>query len=493
MTTTGTTRSYRRRLDNVVLRWQARLDSEWSDRTLPWLLAAGLFVVLLLLSLARVRSLDGTADLAGYVQAVWLINAKLEPVVTIGNDMNVLGSQAAFVIYPVSLLSHVMPGVYALVTLQSGALALTVVPIWRVARRLAELRVGGAFVLVFVYALYPTLHTINLAGFFPETLALPAIVYAAYYGLSKHWRRFLACCIFIVACRADFGLVVAGLGALVWAEGRKSEGRVVFVGGILYTVLAIFVIEPRFGNGSAHVASYPTFGTTPLGVLGGMFAHPGDVISAVTREQNFDLFVTLFAPVAFIPLLAPRYLLPVLPLELFFLISAVPPETVFGQQAIAITAFVFVASAFALAKIGRRGIERVTVDRRVLAVMVLAATVFFIRDSATSPYRSPWGWGGQDIVDLARQNAVDAVGDRSVRASPSVLVDLAERPQVHELRPDAAPDPAAIADGVDAVIIDDRSVSGWDDTDHRIVRTGLERKGFEQVSDEQGIELFLRD
>ena len=41
-------RSLRRRADAVVLRWQARLDSDWSDRTLPWLCAAGLFMLLAL-------------------------------------------------------------------------------------------------------------------------------------------------------------------------------------------------------------------------------------------------------------------------------------------------------------------------------------------------------------------------------------------------------------------------------------------------------------
>ncbi len=55
------TATFRRRLDNLVLRWQARLDSEWSDRTLPWIVALALFVLLAALSLARARSLDGTA------------------------------------------------------------------------------------------------------------------------------------------------------------------------------------------------------------------------------------------------------------------------------------------------------------------------------------------------------------------------------------------------------------------------------------------------
>jgi hypothetical protein len=69
---------------------------------------------------------------------------------------------------------------------------------------------------------------------------------------------------------------------------------------------------------------------------------------------------------------------------------------------------------------------------------------------------------------------------------------LAERPSVYELRTDQRPDPGAIGDGVDAVIIDDRSVPTWDAADHRAVADGLDRRGFDRVSNEQGIELFLR-
>ena len=33
-----------RRIDWLVLRWQARLDARWADRVLPWIVAAVLFV-----------------------------------------------------------------------------------------------------------------------------------------------------------------------------------------------------------------------------------------------------------------------------------------------------------------------------------------------------------------------------------------------------------------------------------------------------------------
>ena len=486
--------SFRRRADNVILRWQARLDSSWSDRVLPWLFAAGLFVLLELLSFAKARALDGTADLAGAMQGTWLIHHGQDPVITATTGAHILVPQASFISYAVSGLTFVLPVQPALLLLQSIALALAVVPIWRIARRLANLRVGAAFTLVVVYALYPTMHNLNLAGFYPETMALPALLYAAYFGLSNHWRRFVACCIFVVVCRADFGLAVAGLGVLVWSNGRKQEGRAVFCGGVLYTAIATFVVQPHFGDGSfAHIGAFAAFGDSPGSVLWGLLVHPVQVLGAVFREQNFNLLVTLFAPVAFLPLLAPRYLLPVIPLQFLFLVAEVPESAVYGQQTVAITAFVFLGTAFALGKIGRMGVEKVVVDKRVLSVMLLAASLFFIRDAASSPYRTPWRWGGQDAADAARLDAAERIGpERSVRVSVSLLAIVAERPRVYQLVTGPEPDAASAADGVDAVVLDDRAVTRWTSIDRRIFAQGLESLGLRRVSSTEGIEVFIR-
>lgn len=490
----STSATFRRRVDVWMLRWQGRLDSEWSDRVLPWLFAFGLYLILELLAAAKVRSLEGTVDLATYTQGIWLINNGFEPVLTITTGANLLAQQLAFVVYPVSLAGNVVPVQGALLFLQSAALALAAVPIWRIARKLANLRVGAAFTLIVVYALYPTMHNLNLSGFYPETLALPLLLYAAYFGLGKHWRRYAVCCVLIVLCRADFGLVVAGLGGLLWAEGRKVEGRISVVLGVAYTVLAVAVLQPRFGNGDfAHIAAFSAFGDSPGSILGGMVVRPGETLSAVFRQQNFDLLITLFAPVAFLPFLAPRYLLPVLPLQFLFLVSDVPQAAVSGQQTVAITAFIFLAAAFALARIGRTGVERITVDRRVLAALLLAGTLFFIRDSASSPYQSPWGWGGRNAADVARIEAAQTVGpDRAVRVSPPLLNRVAERPGVYVLESVDEPDAAAAAEGVDAVVLDESTVPTWTATDREIFDLGLEGIGFEKVSSSEGISVYLR-
>src|SRR5690606_18661712 len=153
-----------------------------------------------------------------------------------------------------------------------------------------------------------------------------------------------------------------------------------------------------------------------------MVLDPGRVLAQLAREQNFNLAVTLLAPLMFLPVLVPRYLIPVLPLQFLYLVADVPQEAVFGQQTVAIVPFLFLAAAMALAKIGDWGLEKIRVDNRVIGALFLAALVFFTRDAASSPYRRPWDWGGRDIVDYARIEASERIDPAApVRASPSML------------------------------------------------------------------------
>jgi uncharacterized membrane protein len=490
------TATLRRRFDNVVLRWQARLDSEWSDRTLPWIVALVLFVFLAALALARARSLDGAPDLSLYTQAAWLIRDGAAPDVTLGDAPgHLMAQQAAFIFYPMTAVSFVLPIIPGLLVLQSAALALAVVPLWRIGRRLANLRVGAVATLVFVYALYPVMHNLNLDGFHPEVVAIPGLLAAFYFAETDRWLRFSAFALVVVLCRADLGIVIAGMGVLFALEGKRRKGLIVAVCGLGWTLLFALVVQPGFGDGSfPHLHAFSEFGDAPGAVAWGMLTHPLDILGGLTSEQNFNLLVTLLAPVVFLPVLAPRYLLPAIPLQALYMVADVPREAVFGQQTVAITAFIFIATAFALSRIGRMGVEKVNVDRRVLLALVLAGSVFFIRDAASSPYRQPWDWGGQDAADGARIEAEEAIpSDAAVRATPSMLQLLAERPRLYELDPGEPVDPSVAAEGVDVVVVDDSDLENWTPGQRHQLREGLASRGFRVASEEQGILLFVRN
>ncbi len=484
-----------RRLDNLALRWQARLDSDSADRIVPWVSALVLFVVLAGLALARARSLEAGADLASYLQGAWLVNAGDPPWLSI-TGTNLLSDQAGFIFYPLALATRFVPAVPFFLMVQSAALALGVVPLWRIARRVARLRPGAAGTVVVAYALYPALHNINQADFHLAALALPALLAASLFGLTGRWRLFAVFVLFVVLCRADFALVVAGLGGLLAIEGRRREGALTAGFGLAWMLVALLVVQPYYAHGGfVHASAFAAYGSSPLGVLGGMIAHPFSVLGDITAEENFNIVVLLLAPVVFLPVLAPRYLLPALPLELLYLVAnAGPLRAPRVEQNVAITAFVFLATAMALSRIGTRTIDRVRVDRRVLGALLLAAMVFFVRDSATSPYREPWNLGRQDAIDGARLDAVDTIApDDAVRASPELLPLLAERHHLYEL--DTAHPPhvrRATADHVDVVLLDEQAELGWDDDDRRLFHEGMLALGFTRTFNVEGVAVYRR-
>jgi uncharacterized membrane protein len=502
----------KRRFDNASLRWQARMDSEWADRVVPWAVAVVLFVVLVALALAQARSLGGGVDLGAYTQGAWLIGEGVEPRVTVTDGTHLLSQQAAFLFYPIAWLTDLTPIIATLLVVQSAALALGAVPVWRIGRRLANLKPGAAGALVWAYGLYPAVHNLNLADFHPETLAVPALLFAALYGLSGRWVFYGLACAVAVAARADLSMVVFGMGLLLLMEGKRRPGLISAAVGLGYAIVAVSVVQPNVGDGEyAHIDTFAEYGTTPLGVLWGMLTSPLQVLGDLVVEENFAVVVFLLAPVFFLPVLALRYLLPVLPLQFLYLVADVETASTFGEQTVAFAAFVFVATAFALAKIGRQGVERVLVDRRVLGALVLVAAVFFVLDAASSPYREPWTWGGRDAAAHARLDAVDLVEDDwAVRASPSLVPLLAERREVYVLDTTGRPDirgaisrvPVRADDRgrtgrvgsepVDVIVFDERAAVGWTENERRVFREGLERQGYERVFGTQGIEVYRR-
>lgn len=471
--------SVRRRVDNAVLRLQGRLEGPLGDRLVPTVVATVLFAVLALTALGRAAGPDAAGLLAPSIQAVWLIGSGLEPVVTVNGGAPVLADHFALLIYPVAMVARWLPTVGTLVVMQSAALAAGVVPVWLLARRAASLRIGASTVLVVMYALYPAVHGVNLAGFHTEAFALPGLLWAAYCGLMGRRGWFWLAVAIVVTARSDLGLAVAGLGISLWLVGRVNLGRQALVAGLGWSLLTGLVIQPALGDGLVTDA-YATFGTTPWEVAAGLLTQPGDVVAAFGEESTMALFVVLLGPVLFLPLLAPRLLVGVVPVQLLYLVADTPDDGLVAQGAVPITAFVFVSMAFALSRLGRRGVERVAVDPRLLVALLLASLVFFVTDSPSSPYRQPWGWGPTTGTEARRTVLADVPTDVSVRASPSVLDMLAERPELYRLELGDRPDAVAAARDADLVVVDAAEFDNWDPVRRRVFADGLAALGYAQ-------------
>jgi len=464
----------RSRVDKIVLKAQGRLDHPNVDRFTPWVVSVALFAVLFSLALARSRSVDMGADLAAWLQSTWLLGEGFKPEATL-TEGNILAEQVAIILYPLALITRFAPTFRTeiLLLIQSAGLALTIIPLWRLARGPGRLRVGVTSAVAFAFCVYAAVHNINLAGFHPSALALPALVGGVLFGLEGHRYRYMACVGLALSCRADLGLAVAALGVLLILEGKRRWGGWTALTGLTWTVLAIFVVQPRLaGDLWPHVGAFANFGDTPFQVIGGIITNPIDFLRNVFSEANFRTVVTLFAPVLFLPLVAPRYLMPVVPLYSLYLAADVTPGPLTeSPQTVPMTAFIFVATVFALKRSGQVLVERVNVNRRVVVALLLTASVFFVRDAVSSPYEKPWNWSERQSDDLALIQAASIIPeDALVRASPRALPLLAERLGIFELTiteltPDApGPDYKELVNEVDWIVFDPQSVPQWDST-----------------------------
>lgn len=460
----------RKRLDYRLLRWQARFESSGFDRTAPWVIAAMMWVLLLLLGLARSRELSEGVSLAGAMQSVWLIGDGYVPTSTLLAH-NYLFEQAGYLIYPVALLTKIFPTAITLLVVQSGALAVGIVPLWRLARNIVKLRIGSTLAITVAYAAYSAIHAVNLAGFHLEALALPALMAAVFNGMRGTWVRYWVFVLIVLSARADLGLAVAGLGILWCLDGRRRLGYATFTIGFGWAAAAILIIQPAYAGGEfPHVDAFATFGGgSPFRVLWGMISSPIGLSKELFSEANFRTIVGLLAPVLFLPMGAPRYLLPAVPLYGLYVVADVPAGALAeAGQNVPITAFIFVALVFGLAKTGRIVVERVNVDRRVVGALVFTAAVFFAADAVTSPYEKPWGWGTRDVVDEARLEVRDLIpADGVVRAAPKMLPLLTERVGLFELDlPDNSSGEAAdladvASEGVNWIVFDQAEVPSW--------------------------------
>lgn len=450
-----------------------------------------LFVVLLTMALARVERLEAGEDLGRAVQAASKLAGLGSPETTIGEDISYFAFQFPVVFVPLALLTRFLPTTGTLLVAQSASLALAVVPLWHLARKVVNLRVGAAAALVLAYALHPAVADLAAADFHPGTLAMTPLLLAAYAAERRQWMRFAACAAIGVACSSELGLVVAAIGILLVLEGARRHGTAAIAAGLGWTIATLLAVQGPLGTGLVGAGAFDAYGDTALEVLIEVLRNPFRPLGDLLAEENLQLVVWILAPVLFLPVLAFRKLSPALPLGALYLIGDIAvtgPQG--GGRTVSLVVFAFVAAPFALARLGRPSIERVLVDRRLLTLVAVAAVGALLATSALGPHRGAFARTRAGEADL--RIALAAVPAEGAVRAPAVLVpELAERQRIEVLDP-AEADPRALTAGVDVVVLDEATLTDLDDHQRFLLRRRIEDRGFELRERSGDVDVFVR-
>ena len=230
------------------------------------------------------------------------------------------------IIIPLSFLYvfHADPRI--LLIFQTLALASGALPVFLLTRKYLPEWPLMAAVMAGAYLITPALLGINIFDFHPVSLATPLLLYAL---LALNYRRygwFVVACIFASACKEEIPAVVALLGVLViWKYKLPRLGTVLIVFGVLWSVIAVAIIEPHFYPGTQHNTfwyRYSALGSTPGNAVINVLLHPWLlIITFVTLDRVYYL-AGLLRSTGFLALLAPEWLLPTLPSLAINLLSA---------------------------------------------------------------------------------------------------------------------------------------------------------------------------
>lgn len=301
-----------------------------------------------------------------------------------------------------SLILFVLAPVYAiarhpltLLVIQSSALALGALPIHALARR--ELRHEGlALVCAALYLLQPALGYANLFEFHPEMLATPLLAAAFHFVRAGRTRPALVTAGIALLCREDVALVVAMLG--LYARGWTRPRRPRLALGLLASAAAslavtFLILRPLFTHGESEYAGvYRQWGTSFGSVVAGMLSRPDLALQSlvITPGVPFDTSVklqyhlTLFLPLAFLPLLSPATLLIALPVFAEHLLSwRTAQHTILCQYTALILPFTAAATVIGMKNLlawtapgGRAPIVSRSAAATAVGALSLAASVF---------------------------------------------------------------------------------------------------------------------
>ena len=249
--------------------WRARLAFGWSlaqtYQAQVWLAWVVLVVSTLVFTflvgqhaLVRYQSFHADAfDLGNMDQAMWntlhghpfrFTNRGLDwqgPPTRLGLHVEII-----FLLLAPLYLIH--SGPETLLVLQTVALALGVLPLFLLARRLlpALPLLAAAFVVAYLWC--PALLGEALWDFHPVALATPLLLTAVWALATRRYGWFVVAAVLAAMTKEDVALSLIPLGVALWIwHGRPRFGQAVIVLSLLWTALCFFVILPHFNGGAS--------------------------------------------------------------------------------------------------------------------------------------------------------------------------------------------------------------------------------------------------
>ncbi len=378
----------------VAPRDVARAEAWWIYPAIPLMTAAVAFAWFLHADLQRMYGLTSEAwDLAYDQQVIWGITQG-EWFYSSFARANFLGIHLEPIFLPIAAIEKLWPSPVVLVIVASAGLAAAGPAAYLFFRAIlpAERR-ESAWVAVALAAPVPFWAAMQEAArdfFHPENLALAFALVAAWAGLRGRRVLMWTFCVLDLTCKEDQVYTVAVLAFLMSAYGAPEVKRhwrfILYLAGAWFLIgTGIVQQHYRAPNGYTDFVYYRWLvhldPSLPVSTLA--------VVEALVRPGALLMAAAIIASMFGLPLLAPRWLLFVIPPYLANVLSEHIPQNTLNLHYVLLLMFPLMVAGGVGA---RRVVERASIRPALALAMALPALILGWGTGGVPPALLAWDW-----------------------------------------------------------------------------------------------------
>jgi uncharacterized membrane protein len=406
-----------------------------------------------------------TFDFGIFDQGLWLLSRFEDPFVTL-RGLNLFADHSSYVMLLLTPIYWVWADPRVLLVVTVVAIAASGPLLYAIGRRIG-LRPALAAAIALAFLLHPAVRWQTWDNFHPEVLVLPLLLGALVWVLDERpwWAIGLICLALLT--KEDAALVIVPFGLWVaWRHREQTAGLAVAGLGVAAFAVNFLVLLPHFSptGDVLYTGRYTAYGSSALGIIGGVATSPGTVLGDVTRPEALAYLrdMVLTAPTS---LASPIVLALGVPITLANTLSTHIYQIDIRYH---YTVYLLVTTGIA-ALYGARWLQDRARGIGYATIVVVVAVAAF---AGLGPGPSRGAWGGIEDAG-AIEAALDRIGpDDVVSASSTLAVHLAHRQVVYRFpnpfreldygTPGIPYDPPA-AD-VEWIVLDPTRISNFDYT-----------------------------
>ena len=357
---------------------ESRPVAWWIFPTMPLVAAAIAFAWTLRGELLRIYGMTGSAwDLAYDQQVIWNVSVG-QGFYSSFARANFLGIHFELIFVVLAAVEKLWANPAVLLIFSSAGLAATAPAAYLFFRSLLPAdRPESPWLAVALSVPIPFWAAIQEAArdfFHPENMALALALLAAWAGIRGHRVAMWILCVLVLTCKEDQVYTVGVIGLLMSAYGapevRKRWRFIVYLAGAWF-LIGTGIVQQHFRNGGYTDFIYYRW---LLGLDPSMPATLNTVLEAIFRPGALLVVAGVIASMFALPVLAPRWLLLVIPPYLANVLSGHNPQNVLNLHYVLLLLFPLVVAGGVGARkfLEMRSIRPATALVAILPALILA-------------------------------------------------------------------------------------------------------------------------